>query len=363
MKLKFGILKRLRVILALTAVTAACSGAGAAEKVLLDTDMVEAFDDGIAMLMLARAPQAELLGVTTVVGNTWVEEGTAYALRQLEAVKLEWKVPVAMGFAEATRRGRAEGLKEERHLFGEGHDNWLGAYSHPRPESWQAAYKAMYGVEPQCPPIKEHAVDFMIDCVKRNPGEVTIIEVGTCGNLAAAVRRAPEIVPLIKRVIYMGGAVFQEGNVTPAAEFNWWFDPEAARVCLRTPFKEQIIVPLDVCEKIRFDAPRLRDVMGHVKNEMIAPMLQRKYDLFFANNPDYVIYVWDVIAAAIFVDPSLITEEVSYPVDVDDQFGLSYGKVYAFKGKAPAGARNARIILTVDEERLWDMIYKLCDEL
>ena len=361
--MKFFALRRLRAILALTAVTVACSGAPSAEKVLLDTDMVEAFDDGIAMLMLARAPQVELLGVTTVVGNTWVEEGTAYALRQLEAVKLEWKVPVAMGFAEATRRGRAEGLGEERRLFGEGHDDWMGAYSHSRPESWQAAYTAMYGVKPKCAPVREHAVDFMINCVKRNPGEVTIVEVGTCGNLAAAVRRAPEIVPLIKRVIYMGGAVFQEGNVTPAAEFNWWFDPEAARSCLRTPFKEQIIVPLDACEKIRFDGPRLLDVMGHVKNEMIAPMLRRKYDLFFADNPDYVIYVWDVIAAAIFVDPTLIAEEVSYPVDVDDQFGLSYGKVYAFKGKAPVGARSARIVLTVDEGRLWEMIYKLCDEL
>ena len=157
--MKFFAPKRLRAILTLAAVAVACSGAAAAEKVLLDTDMVEAFDDGIAMLMLARAPQVELLGVTTVVGNTWVEEGTAYALRQLEAVKLEWKVPVAMGFAEATRRGRAEGLGEERRLFGEGHDDWMGAYSHPRPESWQAAYKAMYGVEPKCAPVKEHAVD------------------------------------------------------------------------------------------------------------------------------------------------------------------------------------------------------------
>ena len=70
--MKFFALRRLRAFLTLTAVTVACSGAAAAEKVLLDTDMVEAFDDGIAMLMLARAPQVELLGVTTVVGNTWV---------------------------------------------------------------------------------------------------------------------------------------------------------------------------------------------------------------------------------------------------------------------------------------------------
>lgn len=64
------------------------------------------------------------------------------------------------------------------------------------------------------------------------------MEIGPCSNLALAVLKAPDIVPLIKRVIFMGGSFFKPGNVTPTAEFNWWFDPEAARIVVRTPFRD-----------------------------------------------------------------------------------------------------------------------------
>ena len=77
--------------------------------------------------------------------------------------------------------------------------------------------------------MDQHAVNCIIDTVRANPGQVTIAAIGPCGNLALAVRMAPDIVPLIRRVVYMGGSFFQQGNTTPAAEFNWYFDPEAAR--------------------------------------------------------------------------------------------------------------------------------------
>ena len=80
-------------------------------------------------------------------------------------------------------------------------------------------------------------MDFIIEEVRKHPGELTIVEIGPCSNLALAVLKAPDIVPLIKRVIFMGGSFFKPGNVTPTAEFNWWFDPEAARIVVRTPFQ------------------------------------------------------------------------------------------------------------------------------
>ena len=102
------------------------------------------------------------------------------------------------------------------------------------------------------------AVNFIIDEVKKNPNEISIIAISTGVNLAMAIRMAPEIIPLIKRVIYMGGSFFKPGNTTPTAEFNWWMDPEAAKICLRSPFKEQIIVGLDVCEKMPFKKEQVR---------------------------------------------------------------------------------------------------------
>ena len=197
------------------------------EKVILDTDMVEIFDDGIAMMMLQIAPNVDLLGVTTVVGNSWVADGTAWAIRQLEALKAT-HVPVAMGVTRPLRANRHERMPLERQLYGIGHDTWAGSFGYPEPASWKEFYRKQYGVEPSFAPIDQHAVDFIIEQVKKYPGEVTIAAIGTCTNLAVAIRKAPEIVPLVKRIIYMGGSFFRQGNVTPAAEFNWWADPEAA---------------------------------------------------------------------------------------------------------------------------------------
>ena len=110
----------------------------AKEAVILDTDMVDLFDDGVAMLMLAKSPQIELIGVTTVIGNTWAETGTASALRQLEGIN-RLDIPVAVGLNRLTRSGRIEYMATEKKMFGRGADPHLGAAGYPEPASWQAS--------------------------------------------------------------------------------------------------------------------------------------------------------------------------------------------------------------------------------
>ena len=333
------------------------------QKVILDTDMVEIFDDGVAMMMLQLAPDIELLGVTTVVGNSWVSEGTAWALRQLEAVKAADTVPVAMGITRPLRPDRHATMPLERQLFGVGHDHWAGSYGYPEPESWQAVYKKQYGIEPAVKPIEQHAVDFIIEQVKKNPGEITIAAIGPCSNLALAIRKAPEIVPLVKRIIYMGGSFFRQGNTTPAAEFNWWSDPEAAKITVRSPFKEQIIVGLDACEKITFKKHEYEKVRGLVKNPIVKKMLDTNVLVkLYGDNADYTHYIWDVIVAAIIMDETLITEEVTLPVDVCADYGLSYGQSLAYIRQGPLGTQPARIVKNVDKERLWKLIYGYCEK-
>ena len=333
---------------------------GAKEKVILDTDMVEIFDDGIAMMMLQLAPQVDLLGVTVVVGNSWMPEGTAFALRQLEAIKAT-NVPVAMGLKYPLRPNRHDAMEYERKLFGIGHDIWAGSYGYPEPESWQAVYKKQYGIDPTTQPIEQHAVDFIIEQVKKYPGEVTIAAIGTCGNLALAVRKAPEIIPLIKKVIYMGGSFFRQGNSTPTAEFNWWADPEAAKIAVRAPFKEQIVVGLDVCEKVTFKKDQYEKVRGIVKNPVVTDMLNKNVLVtLYGENADYTHYIWDVIVAAIVMDPTLITGEKTYPIDVCSDYGPAYGQAMAYIRQAPIGCQNARIVTDVDVDRLWKLIYDYC---
>lgn len=327
----------------------------AKEKVILDTDMVEMFDDGVAMTMLVTAPNVELLGVTTLSGNSWVQAGTAAALRQLELIGA--KVPVAMGLEYPLRSDRHVMFKTERQLVGRGHDTWTGSFGLEKPASWQAAYKKSYGADPTLTPVAGHAVNFIIDTVRANPGEVTIAAIGPGGNLALAVRMAPDIVPLIKRVVYMGGSFFQQGNVTPAAEFNWYFDPEAARIAVHTPFKEQIILGLDVCEKVVFRKEHYDRLVKTLGDSPFAAMLRGTFvGQQFEKNAEFTHFVWDVLVSAVIIDPTLITEEVTRFVDVNDQPGLSYGQSLAYAADAPAGAQKARIVRTVDVERFWNML-------
>jgi len=326
------------------------------EKVLLDTDMVESFDDGVAMVLLANAPGIDLVGVTVVTGNSWATGGLAYTIKQLE-IEGKTDIPVAMGFEYPLRPGRHAGIAEERKLFGMGHDTWMGSFGVERPETWQAEYDKLYGGTPTMTPDKRHAVDFIIDTVRANPGEITIAAIGPCTNLAVAVRKAPDIVPLIKRVVYMGGAFYQQGNVTPTAEFNWWFDPESAKIALQTPFKEQIIVGLEVCEKVVFRRPHYDRLVETLGKSGQAKILRSSFiGKMFEGNPAFTFFIWDVIVSAIIIDPSIVTEEATAFVDVNDQFGLSYGQSIAYPKLGSHGSRQARIILDVDQDKLWDMI-------
>ena len=329
-------------------------------KVILDTDMVEIFDDGIAMMMLQLDPKIELLGVTTVVGNSWVADGTAYAIRQLEAIKAT-QVPVVMGLVRPLRPNRHETMALERPLFGIGHDSWAGSFGYPEPESWYVLYKKQYGAEPTVKPVEQHAVDFIIEQVKKYPGEVTIAAIGPCSNLALAVRKAPEIIPLVKRIIYMGGSFFRQGNVTPTAEFNWWADPEATKITVRSPFKEQIVVGLDVCEKITFKKPEYEKIRRIVKNPSVTNMLNKNVLVqLYGENEAYTHYIWDVIVAAIIMDETLITDEVTLPIDICTDYGPAYGQSMAYERQAPVGSQNVRIIKNVDKDRLWQLIYDYC---
>ncbi|MHC4463769.1 MAG: nucleoside hydrolase [Planctomycetota bacterium] len=350
-------MKQFRVVLVGIALllVALNSIAGAKEKVIVDSDMVILYDDGVAVMMLANHPNIELLGVTIVPGNTWVSEGTAYALRQLEVLNRR-DIPVALGIRHPLRTGRYETMEVERKMFGFS-SSYTGCFRRIEPASYFDVYRTEFGSNPTIKPLHKHAVSFLIDTIKANPGEVTVMPIGPCTNLAIAIRMTPEIIPLIKRVVYMGGAFDTPGNTTPAAEFNWWFDPEAAKMCVRTPFADQLIVGLDVCEKYRFNK-KLFDRITAV-NTPIVKMFKEKYGPEFKKNPDYTRLVWDTIAAAVVIDPTLITEEETRWVDVNSDYGLDYGRSLGYSKRGPAGTQKARIILTIDEERFWNLMVDL----
>jgi inosine-uridine nucleoside N-ribohydrolase len=328
---------------------------GAKEKVILDSDMVVLYDDGVAMMMLAKHPNIDLLGVTIVPGNTWISEGTAYALHQLEILN-RTDIPVAMGIRYPLRAARYETLDVEQKMFGQS-SKYVGCFARPEPASYLHVYEEEFEGRPAIKPVNTHAVTFLIETIKAHPGQVTVMPIGPCTNLAIAIRMAPEIIPLIKRVVYMGGAFDVPGNTTPAAEFNWWFDPEAAKMSVRAPFPDQLIVGLDVCEKYRFNK-KIFDRITAV-NTPIATMFRKMYGPDFEKEPAYSRLVWDTIASAIVIDPTLIIEEEIRWVDVNSDYGLDYGRSLGYTRQGPAGTQKARILLSIDEERFWDLMINL----
>ncbi|MCX5203154.1 nucleoside hydrolase [Streptomyces sp. NBC_00237] len=335
---------------------------GKGRKVILDVDMGELNDDAVTMFMLAKAPQVDFLGVTVVSGNTWVEEGTAYSLRQLELID-RTDVPVVMGAGEPLMPGRQERLTAENALYGKA--PWAGAFDSKRPPAYDRLAKPPYGGYPKTKPKKDTAAaDFIVEQVKRYPNQVTVFADGPATNLALAVRTHPEIVPLIKEVIYMGGAFDKPGNITPAAEFNWWFDPESARISLRTPFRKQTIVPDDAAQHVVYGKKQYDRIVAG-RQTPIKKIFKDLQGPEFAKDPNATHLLWDAITAAVFLDPAVAKRTDVRYVDVDANFGADYGRSLGYHldefdaPNNPKGTRKAGIVLDVDAERFWDLYIRL----
>jgi inosine-uridine nucleoside N-ribohydrolase len=331
------------------ALAAAAGPAAAAEKVILDSDFNTIGDDGQALVMLAQAMRegkVDLLGISVVTGNGWREQEVAEALRAVERLGIADRVGVYPGALYPLLHDRAT-LELEQRLFGKGYS---GAWQRKEPEGPGDLAAPPDGFAKTAKAQSKSGVNFIVDAVKASPHEVTILAIGPLTDLALAFRTAPEIVPLVRRIVYMGGAFDVPGNVTPAAEFNWWFDPEAARIVLREPV-EHVVVPLDATDAARFG----KDVYDRVSgaDTPTAKLFAAEYADTFAKDPNAKAQLWDTVAAACLLDPTLATDVQERAVDVDTQFGPDYGRSLGHAEDAPAGLRKAGIVKRIDLDRFW----------
>ncbi len=190
------------------------------QKIIIDTDPGQ--DDAVAILLALASPELEVLGLTTVAGNV------PLALTELNARKIlelagRSDIPVFAGAAAPMQRA----LVTAEHVHGK---TGLDGIDLPDPET---------------PLQSQHAVDFIIDTLLREPaGTVTLVPIGPLTNIAAAFVQAPEIVARVARIVLMGGAYFEVGNITPAAEFNIFVDPEAAAIVFAAG-APLVVLPLD----------------------------------------------------------------------------------------------------------------------
>jgi inosine-uridine nucleoside N-ribohydrolase len=204
--------------------------------------------------------------------------------------------------------------------------------------------------------------------VKAHPNEVSIFALGPPTNLALAVRKDPSIVPLVKRVVYMGGAIDVRGNSSPAAEFNWWFDPEATKIAVRTPFREQIVVPLDVAERVYYTKAQY-DRIAAGPDTPIVKLFRQVHGPRFQKAPEAKSFVWDALTAAVVLQPSIATRIDDRYLDIDVTPGPNYGRSIGYHASrrrsldtpenSPAGTQRVKVLMEVDETAFWDMYVRL----
>jgi purine nucleosidase len=265
------------------------------ESIIIDCD--PGVDDAVAIFLAIASPELRLLGVTTVCGNRSLAHTTRNARRLLEIAERR-EIPVHAGCAVPILNVTPKEGGKSVH----GED---GVGMVPLPE-------------PVAPAGAAHGVDYIIDTLRREPsGTVTLVLIGPLTNIAMAVVKAPDIVSRIKRIAVMGGAAFCPGNVTPVAEFNFWFDPAAANVvmALRIPI---VMFGLDVTQKVLADDDRRKRL--HTINTRCGQAAAQMIEAYAKG--DSAIH--DACTIAYLVDPRLF-EGRHCRINVDYRPGSSSG--------------------------------------
>ena len=303
-----------------------------ATAILLDCD--PGHDDAIALLLALASPELELLGVTTVAGNQTLEKTTANAIRVLDFVGRD-DIPVAAGAAAPLVR-----------------EPFVAAYVHG-----ETGLDGPDLPPPGREPLRQHAVDFIAEQIRVRKGAVTLVPTGPLTNVALLLVVHPDARP--ERIVLMGGAI-AEGNVTPAAEFNIWADPEAAARVFASGIG-LTMVGLDVTHKALFTRAHEQRLDGRV-GEMVRALLQfygefhrRQYG--WAGSP-----IHDAVAVAHVAHPELL-ETVERGVKVDTGPELSRGRTYVDVWRRAGWEPNAHVGVDIDSDAFLDLLVERLNSL
>jgi len=299
-------------------------------KIILDCD--PGHDDAIAILLAGNHPDIELLAITTVAGNQSLDKTTHNALKVCSLANLH-SIPVARGM--------------ERPL--------VRAPEHAENIHGKSGMDGPNIPEPNIEPVSQHAVDLIIDLLMNSDDDITLVPIGPLTNIATAMRCQPAIIPKIKAVSLMGGAI-SLGNTTPAAEFNIHFDPEAAAIVFGCG-RPITMSPLEVTHQ----ALATQNILNRLRtvNRPVATFAADLFDFFgdmyqqvfgFPAGP-----VHDPCAVATVVDPTILhTHSMRVEIETVGEWtaGRTVCDVYSKLGKEP----NVSVGYALQVERFWDMV-------
>ena len=298
-------------------------------KIILDCD--PGHDDAVAVLLAGSSEAIDLLGITVVAGNQTLEKTAKNALRVVQWLGLD--VPVYAGCGQPMIR--------EKVIAGDIHGE-----------------SGLDG--PVFPPLDRdvqpmHAVEYMIRTLLDSDGDITVVTTGPMTNLAMAMRVEPRIVEKIQRIVLMGGS-YQNGNVTPAAEFNIFADADAAYVCF-TSGRPITMVGLDVTRKV-LCYPEIVERMAKVDNkasrlfvDLMGHFCKTQKEIFgWEGGP-----LHDPVTVAALIDPTLLTTK-PMNAQIENRSVQSYGRTNCdFFGYLQLPA-TADVAIDIDVEKFWDIV-------
>lgn len=300
-------------------------------KIIIDTDPGQ--DDAVAILLALASPEIDVLGITAVAGNVPVSL-TAKNARKVCEVAGRPEVLVFAGCGKPM----AHTLVTAEHVHGV---SGLDGIELP---------------EPVMPLQKQHAVDFIIETLRSQPsGTVTLCPMGPLTNIATAFERAPDIIERVQEIVLMGGAYFEVGNITPAAEFNIYVDPEAADIVFKSGVK-LTVMPLDVTHKALVTQERLipfKD-MGHVGAVVIGWMdFFERFDIEKYGSAGGPLH--DPTVIAYLVNPDMFKGRF-INVAIETQSELTRGMTVADWWGVTDRAPNAMFMGDLDADAFFDLL-------
>lgn len=357
--------RALRWVWTLFLLAAAFSALAAAQKVKVIVDQDArgpGTSDQQAILVFLNSDKFDVLGVTTVSGDQWVKEETQHALRTLE-IAGRTDVPVIQG-AEFPLLNSKEETERWEAMYGKlaYKGCWTDFFAARRSTVYEEHYHSPDVVpplpegKPRTQPLPGTAAEFIVKMVHKYPGQVVLWAGGPLTNYALALKLDPSVATLAREFVLMGGGLYADkgaidaGAIDARREFNWWFDPEAARIVLRAPWKKLTITPIDISVKTRF-TPQMQAEISKA-NTPVTRYLD-KYSL-----PGYM---WDEISAAALIDPSIITAQKQLYMDIDTDHGAAYGKTLFWDKNAqvPPYERLANVQFDLNTRKFYQLYIEL----
>jgi purine nucleosidase len=300
------------------------------KRLIIDTD--PGVDDAHALILALSHPGVQVQAITTVAGNVSLEKTTRNALNVLEWLGKD--VPVYAGCADSLVQS------PPKRAISHGSDG-LGDVNF---------------APPRRSPQTEHAAEALVRLTRQRPAEITLVAIGPLTNLALATRLDPALPQRVRRLVILGGVIGGRGNAwLPAAEFNFYVDPEAAFVVLEN-WKNVLLVPWETVEQHRLSAAELEQLFAieSHKADLFRRTIQQRLE---QQMPRYDgVNEPDPLAMAVAIDETLILRSVKKAMTVERFGSITRGQSIVdwndLLGKEP----NVEIVLQVDQQRYVEML-------